>query len=157
MALPAAFLVGLPISDLGTGRLGLFPACPGRISTFRVALRIQMIGEQAPTVGGAGLQFDRTTERRDGFGHAPGLTARHPELEMHRSRNRLLHCERLEYLKRSEGAPGAAVRSAQDEAGLRKTGIHAQDLPRLFHGELGFFLEEPLRVRERDLDAGNWF
>ena len=68
---------------------------------------------------------------------------------------RLLARERLENIDGRLCSPGAAIRSPENEAGLRMARDHVQDLARLLRSEFGTRLQETPGMGERHVDRPN--
>ena len=85
---------------------------PGLIGPAGIAVCVQVIGEQAPAVGGTGLQLHGTAQGRDRVAKTACLGPGDAELQMHGRGLRLLQGERLEYVESRLRPPGTPVRRA---------------------------------------------
>ena len=82
----------------------------------------------------------------------------HPQFQIHRRGVRQLATQRFEHVQSLAGASAAALGGAQDETGGGVRRIGVQNFPRLFRGEVGILLEEPLRMGDCHVDRpkGLW-
>jgi hypothetical protein len=122
------------------------------ISGSAITVCIQVIGEQSPAVGRGGVELQCPPQSHNGPRQTACLGACHPKLQMDRCRVRLLATERFEYFQRLQRAAAAPPGGTQDQprGGMRR--IDVQNFARLFRGELGILLEQPLRMRDGHVD-----
>ncbi len=112
------------------------------VRAARIAVQVEVIGEQAPGIGGVRFELQCAAQRGDRLGHASGLCAGDGKLQVRGGRSRLLSGERLEHLERELGVSGDAMSCAENQPGMRMSGDGLQDLVRLFYRETGVLLQQ---------------
>jgi hypothetical protein len=127
------------------------------VRPLSVALCIEVIGKQAPTISRTGLQLHSATQRGDRFVPPASFAARDPKLEMHRRGMRLLARKRLENLERRVGLAADTMGGPENQARMRITWDGIEDLTRLFRGKPRIPLQQSRRMRERNIEGSDRF
>jgi hypothetical protein len=120
-----------------------------------IALRIEAIGEQAPTVRRTRLQLHGPAQRSDRVGPSASLAARDSKLQMYGRGMRLLARERLEYLERRAGLTADAVGGPENQARMRMARNGLEDLTRLLRGKRSIPLQQSGSMPQRNIQCPN--
>src|SRR5258708_15779071 len=127
----------------------------GLVRPLSVALRIEAIGEQAPTIGRTRLQLHCAAQGGNRCVPPPGFAARDPKLEMHGRGMRLLTRKRLEYLERRVSLAADAMGGPENQARMRMTRNGLEDLTRLLGGKRSIPLQQSGSMPQRNIQCPN--
>jgi hypothetical protein len=118
-------------------------------------LRIEVIGEQAPTIRRTRLQLHSPAQGRDRFAPSVSLAARDSKLEMYGRGMRLLAGQRLEYLERQLSLAGDATGGPENQARMRMARNRLEDLTRLLGGKRSIPLQQSGSMPQRNIQCSN--